>query len=409
MDSHDDLDSALSTGVHKILARIRSLKTFVQLEDVYTELLLFLNSQDSKIREVEAGPDISPVLSSQLSVLDRVNLCSLLTAAFSRRARVLMQTKGTMLNADAVCLDSPTGGDVGQQANASQVLVWVRELAELLKGVGRSPAVVQALRMELSHNDYFSHDDGTFWALEASLSYGHGELHDIETEQYAKNIEKLNTLLLKSRPDMDMIVEAVKDLSELRYDEAEHIFELVQGSEPDGRIDADVALKTTRVVTPLRDLISRDCIQLPARGIKCAHFEVFDVGSFVRMTMQRKMARSINNHHTGEWGAPCPLCCRFTALVDLRVDRTVLHAIREYAHDKDGEIVSLTVNHALEWDLEKRTCRVVEGGNRDHAKAHTDNSEVGVLLEDYMQDDQNDGVQKKRRVEIDGHVLYVDE
>ncbi|CCW67281.1 unnamed protein product [Phytomonas sp. Hart1] len=409
MFTHDNPDSALCTEVHRILSRIRRLKTFVNLADVYNELLQFFNLQDSKMREMDTRPDTSSVLSSNLSILDRINFCSVLAAAFSRRARVLMHTKGAMMNADAVGLVSLTGGDTTLQMNISQVLTWVHHLEELLKNISSSSAIVQALRIELSHNDYFSHQDRTFWSLEASLSYGHGELHDIETEQYVKNIKKLNTLLLKARPDMDMITEVVKDLSELRYDEAKPIFKLFQGGGPEGQLDVDVALKTTLVVTHLRDLISQDCIQLPARGIKCAHFEVFDLGSFVRMVMQRRMAIPMNNHHAGDWGAPCPVCSYFTALVDLRVDRTVLNAIRAYTQEKNGKIVPLTANHALMWDLEKRTCRVIEDDNSDHARAHEDNSEIGVFLEDHEQDDQNDGIHKKRRVEIDGHVLYVDE
>lgn len=251
-----------------------------------------------------------------------------------------------------------------------------------------------------------------------ALTYGVGEVRDFAVHQRARAIDRLRVLVNTASPSrwgVESIVEAAWEIS---------IFSPEAGSSrKSAKQGQAAAVEATRVVTPLRDPLSRSLIRTPCRGERCVHLGVFDAASFVRAAQRRAMTHPAS---TNEAGAACPLCRLFIQLHALRVDMKAVRAMEAYK-EEGPHAKPLCADHCLEWNVEEGTCRVVEGSQ---SAAHSVQGQVEAEEEEGRGGCQGRearegrrgvpppkggggegaaAIRKRRRVEIGGHVLFVDE
>lgn len=371
-------------------------------------------------------------------------VCSMLAAAFSRRADSLVAShvapgavkaagdidilmdldgRGGMLGGAAV-------GDRATRAQQRRAL-----LAHLKACMEQLTVALDTLTAQREATEGVSGARPSADA-DAMLTYGIGEARDFAVHQRIRAVERLRGLtatLSSSRWNVEFIVDAVWEISD--FSERQSVFGAASSSAAPGV----AALEATRVVTPLRDPLSHALIRLPCRGDRCTHLELFDATSFVRAAQRRAVTHPISMH---EPGAACPLCRAFIPLHSLHVDSAALAAMRAYAGAEPGlagrravaEAVPpgktvgdaatapphrLSSNHCLEWNMVVGCCQVIEGKLSDLSSAELDGDD-GAEDEEGRDADGNAtagtarapgeaGLRKRRRVEIGGHVLFVDE
>lgn len=221
----------------------------------------------------------------------------------------------------------------------------------------------------------------------------------------------------------------------------------------------ETGLSCAAVYTSLRCPYSHRLILYPARGASCEHLDVFDAASFIRVLQaegnaSRPVVRPMKELKDWweEGGAraygwtPCPFCRKKLRIFDLRIDQDVMKAISCYRQasapkDPNGLPVEQesdtaitrelnTSQHLLQWDFSGRqaTCSVVcrDGSGCsaipvDESDQHSRLSflEEGVgqgstslPLSQNVAEEPAAGASravKRRRVDIAGHVLFVEE
>lgn len=245
--------------------------------------------------------------------------------------------------------------------------------------------------------------------------YGAGEIQDYHNALLCRAREGLKKVVASSsHRHVGAVMAALLDLSYFTEEE---------WSPPATTAD-DASAPVVEVAScrfPLRDPISQSLLSAPARGRRCAHFEVFDAEMFIRCYVEKRGApssSSVMRRGGGGAAGPCPICNKTLRLDDLRLDERVLRAMSDYCASSSG--TALSPAHLLEWDVcsarsggQKTPCRVIDpcvelshvpqngtpsaGTRRDRDDAGADESE------------EPGNPVKRRRVEFCGYVWYATE
>lgn len=425
--------SSSSATAHAVLRLIRRAKAIPQLEAAYAELSEFLRVMAGEVREAArntpvfdgpvdgTGPWMVRVVPGKQVRLAR---CSMLVAAFSRRVEQLLAASQARAFGD-VEGTSARGVD---SALAQQFMEGLRKGLQTVATAATEDSVSAGGLTAWKAADAGS---GSLLGRVPVISYGMGEIHDFKLHQRMRAEEQLRSLTAKPQWDVDRMTRCIVAISSSADYESPMLSTTSSGvTGVGGGVEDAGQLETTLVVTPLRDPLSQALLSTPARGLRCTHLELFDVASFVRAAQQRSAA-SVNAGLASatsplpktEAGSACPWCRAYIPLRDVRVDAVAVAAVQRFRDEPgpDGPR-ELTADHALEWDLGAATCVVVDG-RRLVASGHSTAlpaEEEDDDTEDRSRSQSQPGIAataavnetpitKKRRVEIAGHVLYVDD
>lgn len=399
-------------SAHDVLCSIRRVKSRMQLQEAYTNLLTFIRTSRQKMLERAARAETararnSPkghlrhAASSSSSLtpshdsleaqgaMSQLKQVSLLSGAFCRRVEYVLRSTYAYADVDEATSHGPS---------TVRVNTCMAELATEL-GLFNTPALNRFLAVS-------GKEDMPTWSaagsspVDCALSYATGDLDDYRLYRRIRAHDYLQQLLAQPQWSTASIAHVIVTINETLATPLD-AFDLCTGDE---------AVEATCIVTPLRDPISQTVIRIPARGASCVHVELFDVESFVKATQQRSLGAV-------DVGGPCPLCGQFVSFSALRVDRRAMAAMAQYeatATSTAGGTARpppLTADCALEWNTEKHTVRVVQGRRTavDESMALADDGdEPDTPQRDTHARESAESVIKKRRIEIGGHVLYAD-
>lgn len=409
--------SAQVRNAHDVLRSIRRVKTRMQLQEAYDNLITFIRTTRQKMLEraarVEAGrarnspkghtrgaasaspstsfyPTPSHDILEAQGGMSQLKQVSLLSGAFCRRVEYVLRSTYAYADVDDTTPHGPA---------TVRVSACMAELAAELC-LFRTPALNRFLGLPSSEEIATWSSVGTA-PVDCALSYATGDLSDYRLYRRMRAHDYLQQLLAQPQWNTASITHVIVTINETLSTPLD-TFDLCT---------SDEAVEATCVVTPLRDPISQTLMRTPARGAACVHLEMFDVENFVRATQQRSLGAV-------DVGGPCPLCGRFVSLSALRVDWRAMETMARYeaASATDGNntsegVPALGADCALEWNTEKRTVTVVHG-RRSAADASTalgeDAEEPNTAPQRTSRGDSAEVVTKKRRIEIGGHVLYAD-
>lgn len=402
--------SAQVRNAHDVLRSIRRVKTRMQLQEAFDNLITFIRTSRQKMVEhaarVEAGrarnspkghpcsaagsagssASSSSAYPTQLhdsleaqGGMSQLKQVSLLSGAFCRRVEYVLRSTYTYADVDDTTPRGPS---------TVRVSTCMAELAAELH-LFRTPALNRFLGLPGAEETPTWSAVGTA-PVDCALSYATGDLNDYRLYRRMRAHDYLQQLLAQPQWNTASITHVIVTINETLSAPVD-TFDLCGGDE---------AVEATCVVTPLRDPISQTLMRTPARGAGCAHLEMFDVESFVKATQQRSLGAV-------DVGGPCPLCGQFVSLSALRVD---WRAMETMARCEAAATAPLSVDAALEWNTEKRTVTLVHGKRNagDDSTALNDDGDEPDTPHRAPRGEPAEVVTKKRRIEIGGHVLYAD-
>lgn len=393
----------------RLVLRVRQLKTFEQLEAIFPDVERVVH--DTKVLQTApaegsttAGsttPTSRPRADEETAdarrILARLLAVSVLVGAFARSLA-------------GACL--PTVSD----ARLSEVGALPRRPA--LVAV-RAAALVDRLRTALvglsgcqRWNSVLTQAHGPCMATSASVAadadatrlaliYGLCQLAECRAQLSEIPVRALRFYQGNLEWNPDAIAECVMELSRLAPPGQSVLEDLHQQRTQQQQQQGVAELESTAVVTPVRDPVTQRPVEIPARGLACAHLRCFDVKGFLQLAKQKS---GIAASRVVE--APCPVCQKRLKIESLRVDFAALEALEKYRSSGGG---GGDAECALRWDLQTRSCKVVTGKRARDSAASAGEADDEAVPEAEGDVAAEHAEAKRQRVEIGGHVLFMEE